>query len=86
MQKCFVWAPAIFFAGAVLAQDGRPDPRDAKAKAPPVEYRSALEGYRSYADAEQRDWRKANAEVAAAAQKSKPQPASSEASGHGGHR
>jgi len=80
--------PALLFAGAAAAQqNGRPDPRDPRAEAPSVEYRSALEGYRPYAEPELRDWRKSNDEVGAAgghaghrpgrgegAQTSKPQP------------
>ena len=66
--------PALLFAGMAVAQsDGRSDPRDAKAKAPPVEFRSAFEGYRSYAEQDLRDWRKSNEEVGAAG-------------GHAGHR
>ena len=98
MRIIFV-APALLFAGLAVAQSGdRPDPRDPRAKAPAVEYRSAFEGYRPYAEAELRDWRKSNEEVGAAgghaghkpgqgagAQTSKPQPATPNTSGHEGH-
>jgi len=92
--------PALLFAGMAVAQsDGRSDPRDAKAKAPPVEFRSAFEGYRPYAEHDLRDWRKSNEEVGAAGghagqrpgqgpggETSKPQPGKPESSGgHGGH-
>jgi hypothetical protein len=89
--------PALLLAGAAVAQDdGRLDPTDPRAKAPPVEFRSALEGYRPYAEpAELRDWRKSNEEVGAAggharqrpgqgpgAQTSKPPPGQA----HGDHK
>ena len=74
--------PALLFAGMAIAQgDGRSDPRDSKAKVPPLEFRSAFAGYRSYADQELRDWRKSNEEVR------KPQSDKPESSGgHGGHK
>lgn len=92
MQTHLAVLPALFFAGLAVAQDGRPDPRDVKAKAPPVEYRSAFEGYRPYAEAEPRDWRKVNEEVGNAAGhaghkpgQGKPPPQEPETSGHQGH-
>lgn len=101
MRTIYVAGPALLFAGLAIAQsDGRSDPRDPKAKVPPVEFRSALEGYRPYADSDLRDWRKSNEEVGAAAghaghrpgqgpggETSKPQPGKPETSGgHGGHK
>jgi hypothetical protein len=97
MRILLVVAPALWFAGTAVAQsDGRPDPRGPKVKVPPVEYRSAFEGYRPYAEPEPRDWRRSNEEVGAAgahaghrprqgegAQTSKPAPAHE---GHGGHK
>jgi hypothetical protein len=75
---------ALLFAGLAVAQsDGRSDPRDAKAKAPPVEFRSALEGYRPYAEQDLRDWRKSNADVGAAA---KPAPKPQPGKPHEGHK
>lgn len=88
MRLMLLAVPVLLFAGAAAAQqNGRPDPRDPRAEAAPVEYRSALEGYRPYAEPELRDWRKSNDEVGAAgghaghrpgqgegAQTSKPQP------------
>jgi hypothetical protein len=41
-------------------------PDYAAAKAPPVEYRSAFEGYRAFKDEELADWRNANEDVGAA--------------------
>ena len=87
--------PAILFAGGVAAQNsGAPNPGDPQAKVPPVQYRSAFEGYRPFADQELSDWRKANEEVGSAAghaghrpgqgagqQTSKPQPGKPESSG-----
>ena len=84
MRIIFV-APALLCAGLAVAQSGdRPDARDPRAKAPPVEYRSAFEGYRPYAEAEARDWRKSNEEVGRPAS-AKPQPAKPAAPGHEGH-
>jgi hypothetical protein len=85
---------------AVAQGEGRSDPRDSKANVPPVEFRSAFEGYRPYADRELRDWRKSNEEVGAAGghagqrpgqgpgrETSKPQPGKAESyGGHGGHK
>jgi hypothetical protein len=74
MSKAVLFLPAHFVAGAVAAQNvQRPNPNDPKAKVPPVEYRSAFEGYRPFTDQEAADWRKANEEVGAAG-------------GHAGHR
>jgi len=69
-------------------------PLQPHAKAPQPEYRSVFEGYRSFADQDLQDWRKANAEVGAAGghagqhpgqgagqQTSKPQPGEPESSG-----
>lgn len=87
-------------AGAAAAQDAvRPDPRDASAKVPPAAYRSAFEGYRTFADPEAGDWRKANEEVGAAGghaglrpgqgpgqATSKPQPGKPESQGGAAER
>jgi hypothetical protein len=76
MRGLFAAWPALAVAGLAAAQgDGRPDPRDPRAKAPPVEYRSAFEGYRPFADAELRDWRRSNEEVGAAGGHAGHQPA-----------
>lgn len=73
MYKQMLFALAAMTAGSAAAQ-ARPDPADAKAKAPPVEYRSAFEGYRPYAEPELASWRAVNEEVRRAAMK------------HGGHK
>ncbi len=100
MRSIHVGVLGVLFAGLAIAQsDGRSDPRDPKAKVSPVEFRSALEGYRPYADSDLRDWRAANEEVGAAgghaghppgqsgAETSKPRPGKPEsAGGHGGHK
>ena len=62
MYKQMLFALAAAIAGSAAAQ-ARPDPADAKAKAPPVEYRSAFEGYRPYAEPELAPWRAVNEEV-----------------------
>ena len=100
MRTHFVAMPALLLlAGTAVAQsDHRSNPLDPRAKVPPVEFRSAFEGYRPFADQEMRDWRKANEEVGAAGghaghrpgqgsgqQTSKPQPGKPETS-HGGHK
>ena len=101
MRTIYVVVPALLLAGVAIAQgDGRSDPRHPQAKVPPVEFRSAFEGYRAYADQDLRDWRKSNEEVGAAgghggqrpgqgpgSESSKPQPGKPESSGrHGGHK
>ena len=89
MRFAFAALQALLAAGVASAQgDRQPDPRDPRAKVPLVEYRSAFEGYRRYAEAEQRDWRKSNEALGNAGSRGahKPQPGSPEASGHGGHK
>ena len=95
MRIIFVAVPALLFAGLAVAQsDGRSDPREPGAKVPPVEFRSAFEGYRPFAEQDLRDWRKSNEEVGAAGghaghrpgqgpekPTSKPQPGKAESSG-----
>lgn len=73
MYKRMVLLLAAAAAATAVAQQPQPHPGDPKAKAPAIEYRSAFEGYRRFADEEPRDWRKSNEEVGAAG-------------GHGGHR
>jgi hypothetical protein len=92
MRTNFLVVPALLLAGAAAAQgDGRPNPTDPRAKAPPVEFRTAFDGYRPFADREMQDWRKANAEMGAAGghagqrpvqETSKPQPGKP----HGEHK
>ena len=95
MRAIFIAVPALLLAGTAAAQSaGRENPLDPRAKAPPVEFRSAFEGYRPFAEQEMRDWRGANDEVGAAGghaghrpgqgagqQTSKPQPGNPESSG-----
>jgi hypothetical protein len=101
MRIVLLVAPALMVAGTAVAQSAdRSSPLDPKAKAPPIEFRSAFEGYRAFSDQELRDWRKANEEVRAAGghaghkpgqgpggPTSKPQPGKPEsAGGHEGHK
>jgi hypothetical protein len=92
MRIMFLVVPAVL-AGTAVAQSG-PNPLDPKAQTPPVEFRSAFEGYRPFLEQELRDWRKANEEVGAAGghaghrpgqgegrQTSKPQPGKPETAG-----
>ena len=92
MEKLFIAVSAILFASFAAAQgDGRANPLDPGAKSPAVQYRSAFEGYKPFAERDLSDWRKANDEVGAAAQKtSKPAPGKPESAGgpsekRGGH-
>lgn len=74
MHRAICIALAALTAGGVAAQEARrPDSADPGMKAGPAVYRSAFDGYRSFADEELRDWRSANKEVGAAG-------------GHLGHR
>jgi hypothetical protein len=88
MRTIYGVVPALLIAGLAVAQgDGRSDPRDPKAKVPPVDFRSALEGYRPYADSNLRDWRKSNDEVGAAGGHAGQRPGRPETSGgHRGHK
>ena len=99
MTKAVLFLPALVVAGVVAAENAeRPNPNDPKAKVPPIEYRSAFEGYRPFSDQEAADWRKANEEVGAAGghaghrpgqgpgrPTSKPQPGQPDKE-HGGHK
>jgi len=62
MYRQMLFVLAAVTAGGAAAQ-ARPDPADAKAKAPPVEYRSAFEDYRRYVEPDIAPWRKANEEA-----------------------
>jgi hypothetical protein len=94
MQRSMFSVLAALAAGAAAAQgDGRPNPLDAQAKVPAVEYRSAFEGYRPFAEQEPRDWRNANEEVRTAGGHAGPKPGqgpghktSKPEPGHGGHK
>jgi hypothetical protein len=91
---CAVVALLVVAGCAGGRSEAPPDPQAASASVPPVEYRSAFEGYRRFADQELADWRRANEEVGAAGghkghapgqgtgqQTSKPQPGKPESSG-----
>jgi hypothetical protein len=74
MRIPFLVLPALLLAGVAAAQSAsRTDPADSQVNVPRVEYRSAFEGYRPFAEGDLRDWRKSNDDVGAA-------------SGHAGHR
>ena len=95
MRIPLVVLPALLLAGPAAAQGGgRTNPADPQADVPQVEYRSAFDGYRTFAEDGLRDWRKSNDEVGAASghaghhpsqgpgeQTSKPQPGKPESSG-----
>lgn len=98
MRRVLFAVPALLAAGMAAAQNADRNPLDPRAKVPAVEFHSAFEGYRPFADQEQRDWRKANQEVREAgapaghkpgqgsgASSPKPQPGLPGASGHQGH-
>ena len=74
MQRPFIVVPAFLFAGLAAAQGSGPaSPADPRPAAPAAQYRSVFEGYRSFAEQQPSDWRKANKEVGSAG-------------GHAGHR
>jgi len=63
-KKCLVVAAlAIAPLGVPAQQAQRPAPVDSRAASPSLEYRSAFEGYRPYADPELARWREVNEEV-----------------------
>ena len=85
--------PALLLAGCAGSKESPADPANPQAKASPLEYRSAFDGYQPFGDPELADWRKANAEVGAAGghagqapgqgagqQTTKPQPGKRESS------
>ena len=100
MQHIFIVVLATLLAGAAAAQsDGRPKPTESGSKVPPVQYRSAFDGYQPFAEQELRNWRRANEEVRAAGghaghkpgqgaakATAKPQPEAPAHSGHGAHK
>ncbi len=63
MHKRFLIALTAMAAGAAAAQGGRTDPAEPKVKVAPLEYRSAFEGYRPYAEEKPAPWRDANEAV-----------------------
>lgn len=61
MQKTLLVVPALLLAGCAAASSQRDsDPAASGVSVPPVEFRTAFEGYRPFADEELQDWRKAN--------------------------
>ena len=87
MRLIFVALPALLCAGAAAAQgERRPDPLDAKGKAPALEFRSAFDGYRPFTESELRDWRKANDAVRREPSKAAPGKPEAGHKGHGGHK
>jgi hypothetical protein len=70
-NSAIFFALAIGIAGAAVAQEAqRPDPRDPKAPAPPLRYRSVFEGYRLYAEPPLAPWREVNEKVSETTRKS----------------
>jgi hypothetical protein len=64
MSKAVLFVPALVVAGVVAAQNAEPpNAHDPKAKVPPVEHRSAFEGYQRYSEPEVSRWRERNDEV-----------------------
>jgi len=61
MQRWIVIALAALAAGA--SAEERPDPAQPDAKVPALEYRSAFEGYRAYAEQKVVPWRESNQSV-----------------------
>jgi hypothetical protein len=92
-------APALLLAGAAVAEEDRRNVLDPRSKVPPLEYRSAFEGYRPFSEQDIVNWRRSNDEVRAAgghagvmreqgdtASTSKPQPGKPQnAAPHGDH-
>lgn len=62
-KRIFLLLAVAAATSAAAQQPQRPDPGDPKARAPAVEHRSALEGYRRYAEPEVAAWREMNQEV-----------------------
>ena len=95
----FLAVPGLI-AGCTAAQPELRPPADPHAKVPIVEFRSAFEGYRPFAEPESYDWRRANEKVGATPghaghgpgkgpgqPTSKPQPGKPDTSGgHGTHK
>lgn len=60
MHRSIVIALAALAAGASAQERERPNPTDPRAKVPAVEYRSAFEGYRPFAEQKPAPWRESN--------------------------
>ncbi len=93
MYKELVLLLAATAAMSAGAQPPRPEPADPKARVPSVEYRSAFEGYRRYAEPEVTGWREMNEEVGRVGghlgivrEAAKPGAKAPAQAGHGGHK
>jgi hypothetical protein len=94
MYRRIAFALAALAASAAAAQGGPSDPSSPQAKAAPLEYRSAFEGYRRFTDEQPAAWRESNESVkgdagahSAHGEKAPTdaKPASKPPAGHGGH-
>ena len=54
---------AFLAAGCATQEERRPAAAEPESAAPAVQFRSAFEGYRPFAEQDLQDWRKANDEV-----------------------
>jgi hypothetical protein len=79
MQRWIVNALAALAAGASAEERERPDPADPRTSVPVVEYRSAFEGYRRFAEQKLAPWRESNTP------REEPAPGQGHES-HGSHR
>ena len=98
MKRPIAVIALLMLAGAASAQtEGLAAPADPRIAVPPIEYRSAFDGYRAFSEQDLHDWRKSNEEVGMAGghaghrpgqgpgkQSSKPQPGKPESSGASG--
>lgn len=57
---------ALALAGCAGSRPQAPDPRQPQSSVTPLEYRSAFDGYRPFADRDLANWRQANEEVGTA--------------------
>ena len=81
MHRSIVIALAALAAGASAQERERPNPTDPRAKVPAVEYRSAFEDYRPFAEQKPAPWRESNEEV----KDKKPASPPAAGQGHRGH-
>lgn len=87
MHRTMLFALAAAAAGTAVAQaTARPDPTAPQAKVPPVEYRSAFEGYRPFAEEKVAPWRESNDAVKGAPPKPKPGAKPPADGVHGDHK
>lgn len=81
MHRSIVIALAALAAGASAQERERPNPTDPRAKVPAVEYRSAFEGYRPFAEEKPAPRRESNEAV----MDKKPASPPAAGQGHQGH-